>query len=397
MNGVTSYEANNGRVTWRIRYRVPIAPPSRKTRLVTETLRNCPNRKHAEGVLSSRNAAIFNGTYRGAIAAIKFADEAQAFLLSTKPVDAKNVKDGELASWDDYESAFRLHVLPEIGNMHLSEITPALLEDVRRRWRAKGAAEATIRNRMRYAQSVFAFARKQSHGDFDPVSSLSFAKIDNARKRAPTDAECAAIAGYILKEPELSFFRPVMVTFYCTALRHESVLSLRWDNLDFEKREGLAKQKGGQWVTFYLPPLLIAELERWRPWSMALSKSGWVFPSSSSLNEGGHITQTATNKRWGKMCAELKISDLIRHDFRRRMTTALLRAGGDKAGIQLVTGHASERMIDEHYDARTRAEIAPLIERATKAGLIGMATVRDESAEGSRDERGGNGTNSQDT
>lgn len=390
MNGVASFENSDGSISWKIRYRVPVVPGARRTRQKTETLRNCESRKMAEGVLASREAAIFNKTYRpDVVPAVRFETEVETFLAARKPADYADVKDGELAAWRSYNAALRRHLLPELGKLYMDEITPARLELLRKKLREArtlpdgeilpALSEASIRNAFRYGQSVFTFAIENGRATKNPFASISFKQIQNARGREPSDEECRKIATYILSEPELSFLRPVVVALYCTALRIQSILTLRWENIDLEAATATTKEKGGKRVTVHIPPLLVAELERWRPWSQGLSKSGWVFPSSRK--EGGHTTQTAVSKQWAKMCAALEIKDLVRHDFRRRMQTALLRAGADGNMVRRGVGGASQEVLDKHYDARKRAEIAPLLEQVTDLTAISDDAKDDRGAQ----------------
>jgi integrase len=350
---------------YKIRYRAPIVPGQRKTREVVETLAHCPNLNAAKGVLAKRRASIFEGTYRprNAQKPVLLAEFIETFLAARK---------GELASWSSYKAALKLHVAPFFAKKYLFEITTGDCEDYRRHRIAQGAAPASVRNELRYMQSVFADARKRGIVTTDPVADVSFAGTKHAPTKAPTPAEILALVEAARQEEQGSFLRPLFFVMLCTGLRLQSALALRWENVDYDGGAVGTMQKGGTWVWPPMPQLLRDELQRWQPISEGAAKDGWVFPSVRTHEP---VTQTAVQKAWPRLLRRAKVDGISRHDLRRFVVTRLRELGADDKSIGRISGHATAAMIDR-YDKRGIDAVTEFAEKATDLALLAAAADR---------------------
>ena len=360
--GIQVVETSRGRV-YKIRFRAPIVPGQRKTRQVIETLAHCPSLNHAKGILAQRRTAIFEGTYRprNAQKPVLLSELVELFLTA---------KETELASWSSYRAALRRHVVPFFAKKYVFEITTGDCEDYRRKRLAEGAAPASVRNELRYLQSVYVEARKRGIANIDPVSDVSFGGIRNTPERAPAPAQIMALVAAARKEPRESFLRPLFFVMLCTGLRVSSALRLRWEHVDYAGGCIGTVQKGGTWVWPPMPALLRDELEQWEPVSKAICPgSGFVFPS---LRTGRALTPTAVQKSWPAMLERAKVTGVSRHDLRRFMVTRLRELGADDKSIGRISGHATATMIDL-YDKRGLTEVAQFAEAASDLKLISAA------------------------
>lgn len=142
-----------------------------------------------------------------------------------------------------------------------------------------------------------------------------------------------------------------------TAARVTAVSSIRWEQIDFEKRMVYkVKEKFSNYCTLlfsdYVKDLLLklrAEREANR-----INDGGWVFPSPTKFYKDNcveirHI-QSGTLGNWahkvGAMCG---IPELTPHDFRYSACNLLLQKGGDIAITSLVLHHKNIATTLHHY------------------------------------------------
>jgi integrase len=343
-------------VSWKIRYRVPLAPGSTRTKQITETLRGCLSRKAAEGVLATRMSAVFDGSY-------KPRSSKQPTLLSEYAETFLKAHAGELASLRSYAYSLRLHVVPFLKRKYLHEITTGDCEDYRRHRLGEGAAPATVRNELRYLQSVLKDARKHELCSKDPVADMSFKGIKNSPENAPAPEHVLRLVEAARALSPHDHLRPLFFVLLCTGLRLGSALRLRWENVDYENGCIGTVQKGGTWVWPPMPDLLRVELELWEPRSLNQGSDGWLFPSVTGA-EGGTVTPTQIQKAWKKLLKAAKCTGITRHDMRRFMVTRLREIGADDKAIQRVSGHRTAAMVDR-YDKRGHASAAAFSEQAS--------------------------------
>lgn len=377
MNGIGRFETSRG-VSWRIRYRVPLAPGSMQTKQITETLRHCRNRKDAEAVLAKRRTEIFEGEYRPR--------NTQKPTTVAEAVETFLTKRTDLRDHAGYARTLRNHIVRLMGKQFLFAVTTGKCEDYRRERLAEGAAKATVRKELRYFQSVFVQARKDGIVEGDPVADVSFKGIDNARTRVPSPAELARLVQAALRDE--TFARPVFFVLMCTGLRIGSALELRWEGVNFAEGFIEVEQKGGTKVRPPMSSLLRAELERWKPWSVSADGAdGWVFPAlvrPLKRTTSRPASKSALYRQWAILLADAKVEGITRHDMRRWMVTALKSLTSDGKTIGAVSGHTNMATIDR-YDQGARLRAAPLVEAVTDLKAISKSDSKTDSVESTID------------
>lgn len=378
MSGIGRFETSRG-TSWKIRFRVPLAPGSMQTKQITETLRHCKSRKDAEAVLSKRRTEVFEGEYRprNSQKPVTVAEAVETFLS----------KRTDLRDHAGYARTLRNHVVRLMGKQFLFAVTTGKCEDYRRTRFAEGAAKATVRKELRYLQSVFVQARKDGIVEGDPVADVSFKGIDNARTRVPSPAELHRLVEAALRDE--TFARTVFFVLMCTGLRIGSALALRWEGVNFKEGYVEVEQKGGKKVRPPMSSLLRAELERWKPWSISADGAdGWVFPALKHYTKRASsrpMSKTSLYRQWEKLLADAKVEGVTRHDMRRWMVTALKSLTSDGKTIGAVSGHTNLATIDR-YDQGARARAMPLVEAVTDLKLISKIASQTDQVSNSAEE-----------
>jgi integrase len=198
---------------------------------------------------------------------------------------------------------------------------------------------------------------------------------DNERERYLTHteidkllAECSRRRMSVLtSEKEIAVYpahlRIAAILGLNTGLRIDGVLTLRWEEIDWDRneivkmvkhhRDGAAKP-----VRIPMTPTLRDELKKWKARSNVVRAKGYVIPSPKK--PGDHIKITS-NFGLQRALAAVGIEDFTFHDFRHTFCTLFLEAFPDKIEVlRKIVGHSSSYMTRRY---------AHITERSTHAAM----------------------------
>lgn len=119
-----------------------------------------------------------------------------------------------------------------------------------------------------------------------------------------------------------------------TGARKNNVLSMRWEDIQFERYEWripLTKNGTSQIVPLIEPAMLLLKGRR------SSTTSDWVFPSS--LNKTGHLVEPKSS--WDTVRKTVGLEDLRMHDLRRSLGSWQARTGASLVIIGKTLNHQS--------------------------------------------------------
>jgi len=162
-----------------------------------------------------------------------------------------------------------------------------------------------------------------------------------------------------------------------TGARQANVLSMRWDEIDFQM--GLwkiPKPKSGKSQTVPLTLPAVAVLQKRKNELEKCRDSAWVFPSNGAK---GHIVEPKNG--WRNLVKQAKLEDLRMHDLRRTLGSYLAMANQSLHVIGKVLGHHSHTST-QIYARFANDPIRQAMEKAqhdmlTAAGLLGSDQFAD--------------------
>ena len=229
------------------------------------------------------------------------------------------------------ETLLRLHVLPPLGRMKVSEVGRADVHQIHHNMRATpGAANRTAA----LLSKMFNLAEKWS---LRPDGSNPCRHLEKYRERKLerflSEAELARL-GDVLNEAEQSGSgrRSVIAAIRLlifTGCRLSEILTLRWEYMDFERQVlRLPESKTGQKVVPLNAPAraLLAELPR--------DPSGWVLPGA---RKGGPLVNL--RKPWHSLRAKAGLDDVRIHDLRHSFASFGAASGLSLPIIGALLGH----------------------------------------------------------
>jgi integrase len=213
---VVAYEGKRGTV-FRIVYREHPGAIQRK-----ETVG--PDRREAERVLRARLAACEDGSY---VAPTRqtLRDFSERFRVDY--VEPRLRRKTRI----DYAAMLRNHILPELGDLRLEEITPGVIDRyVGRKVREGRLSPKTINNHLRLLHVMLERAVKWRLLKVNPAGAVDKLRVPEGETETLTPEEVRAIID--AAPPLVALF---VLAAVLTGGRLNEVLSVTWDRVDFDK------------------------------------------------------------------------------------------------------------------------------------------------------------------
>jgi integrase len=233
-----------------------------------------------------------------------------------------------LRSWRSIESRSRCHIIPELGNKPIGEVTRAdvveFLDDLERE---EGLRHQVNRCR-ETLRAIFAYAIERELITINPVVGVSKRKVEIPRDRTLTADELTALWQAIDKLPDLprAYFRVVVLT----GARRNEVRCMAWSEVDLDAglwRVPPERNKSGR--AFDLP-LTAPVVETLR----ALPRIG---PIVFTLNGKRPM---AVHQLIERVRRDAGLYDVRLHDLRRTLRTGLAELGVSFEVAERVLNHA---------------------------------------------------------
>ncbi len=287
--------------------------------------RSFKTRDEAEHFLAQAQVELTRGEFRRPVK-IRFRDFAAEWL---RDYAAGNVRP---KTYEGYEGVLRVHLVPEFGDVHLSEITRKAIDAFVADWTAGGAR---YRERVRLAVEAEARAAREEDRDPRPVRlGRSPKTIANALVPLREMLGHAVEWGYLSANPAVGIrrprserremhaldasevgrllaaaddeWRPLLLCAATTGMRRGELLGLRWGDVDWNGRRLWVRRSVGLRGTFQqpktrgsvravaMPPTLVSALRRHRIASSFSGEDDLVFPSERGTPlDGGNMVKRA--------------------------------------------------------------------------------------------------------
>jgi len=236
-------------------------------------------------------------------------------------------------TWQRDQSRFDAYLKP-MGKQRLSAITPVVVATLHNQIKEDSGPYAA-NDTLAFLSSLYRYAERFDYSGRNPCRNIDrFSEQDRERYLQPEEFPRWHAAVLSLTVPEA---RDFFLLALWTGVRRESVLSMRWDQIDLEAklwrlpREG---NKGKQDLIVYLSEEAIAILNQRR----AHVKSEWVLPSRNGSQSGHYADPKAS---WAKVLELSGIKDLRIHDLRRTLGSWMAEGGTSLHIIGQTLGHKS--------------------------------------------------------
>jgi len=236
----------------------------------------------------------------------------------------------------------------KLGPALVDEVRPSMLAEWRDKRLAAGLAGSTVRNDLntlsavyRHAASEWGYERLEN-----PVARLRRPPLNPGRTRRVATEELEAIKAHTNSET-----LPAIVDLAVeTGMRLSEIISLRWQNIDLEKRTAvLPDSKNGHRRVVPLSPNAVAVISTFKQ-SPVIRLDGHVFnitphAVTTAFRRAVARVQRHTEKRLGV--------DLHFHDLRHEAVSRLFERGFNVMEVASISGHRSIQMLARYSHIQT--------------------------------------------
>lgn len=358
--GGTIRKHSDGR--WEARYTLGIDPKTGKQ--IQKSVYG-KTQKEVRQKLTAITAEIDDGTYMD-IPRLKTADWLNTWVAEY----IGNVKSSTRKSYQDH---VRLNIIPYIGNVPLSKVTAAMIQQMYNELQTeKELSPKTIKNVHGVLHRALEQAQKMGYIRSDPLAAVTLPRIEKKQIKPLEDEELCAFLKEIRGNPyELVYF----VTVF-TGLRQGEVLGLTWDCVNFEKQTLLinkqhGKKKGTREYCFsslkndrprvieaadgVMDALKKQQLRQQR-WAARL-KDGWDNPDNLvfTTETGRYLCNQTVYLAFKKIVRRLHLDATRFHDLRHTYAVNSLKSGDDIKTVQENLGHQTAAFTPDVYAHATNS------------------------------------------
>ena len=358
--GGTIRKRSDGR--WEARYTLGIDPKTGKQ--IQKSVYG-KTQKEVRQKLTAITAEIDDGTYMD-IPRLKTADWLNTWVTEY----IGNVKSSTRKSYQDH---VRLNIIPYIGNVPLSKVTAAMIQQMYNELQTeKELSPKTIKNVHGVLHRALEQAQKMGYIRSDPLVAVTLPRIERKQIKPLEDEELSAFLKEIRGNPyELVYF----VTVF-SGLRQGEVLGLTWDCVNFEKQTLLinkqhGKKKGTREYCFSSlkndRPRVIEAADgvmdalkkqqlRQQHWAARL-KDGWDNPDNLvfTTETGRYLCNQTVYLAFKKIVRRLHLDATRFHDLRHTYAVNSLKSGDDIKTVQENLGHQTAAFTLDVYAHATNS------------------------------------------
>jgi len=226
-----------------------------------------------------------------------------------------------------------------------------------------GLKPATIRRYLATLSSLFSFAERSGWLDQNPVARFDKRSLPEAQPRTRFLSRTEYRRLLSAAEPHL---KPIIEMAVETGLRSEELLSLKWDQLDVERREiRLVVTKSNR-------PRVVPLSDRAVAIFVARARIGdspYVFTNPRT----GHRYRTV-KRAFRTTCLRARIEDLRFHDLRHTFASWAVQNGADLYRLSRILGHSTLQMTTRYAHLATEQ-----LHEVVKGMATSVATVHSDS------------------
>ena len=242
-----------------------------------------------------------------------------------------------------YESHIRNHILPCIGDVPLSQLTPAMLDDMCRQLSEKGLSPSSVRYAHRIMGVALEHARKYHYIDSNPARDTltKFGKQGKTPDPYTVEQMQALFANVTGTQWEM-----VIILGGLYGLRLSEIMGLRWRNIDLENGSfGVVEQlprkvpRGTTEVTEMAPvksserilpitdvtrPYFERQLEKQTEQKRLLRASGQIYHDNDLViakPDGSPENRSRISSNFGQLLRHLGMPHMRFHDTRHSAAT----------------------------------------------------------------------------
>jgi integrase len=268
-------------------------------------------------------------------------------------------------TYEIYEVAYRCHLKPELGAILLSDIDANEIASYQAKRKAEKASARTLNKELQVLRQILKRHKMWSNLQGDVRFEREHNDVGKALSHAQERDLLAACGSNAL-------LKAVVTLALNTALRKNEIRTLRWNQIDFEKRTvtaGRAKTQAGTGRTIPLNQPAFDAVAKWAGRLVESRPEDYIFPACEAAGiererpdkERIDASRPITSWRSAWRAALRRAGLEIRfHDLRHTCITKLAECQASEHTLMAIAGHVSRKMIEHYSHIRMEAKRAAL-------------------------------------
>jgi integrase len=237
---------------------------------------------------------------------------------------------------------------PFFGETLICQVTPSMINEYKIKRRNDGVGPASINRELAMVKNAFNKAVKEWGWVRDnPVTRIPMEKEPPGRVRYLTDEEFEK-----LLEGCPEWLRPIVLTARHTGLRKENILSLKWHQVDLNRRViTVERTKNGERLGIPINDTLWALFKRLSKVRYIRTEHVFYHPDAKKKTAKGRFNGRRyyeVKTAFQKALEEAGIGNFRFHDLRHCFASALVQRGADLYEVQRLLGHKSHAMTQRY-------------------------------------------------
>jgi len=276
----------------------------------------------------------------------------------------------------NYRTAINKWIAPSIGNLKVSDLTPAMIEGMYANLHKEGKSGSVLHVTHIVLNSAFKQGARLGLISYNPM--LSVKKLQ--KRSIPSKHIPKADADSIYLEASKDPFSHARVELgMVVGIRPGEVLGLKWDDINWEQRtltiERQLQRVTGEGLVFKglkthdtrILPLSMRQIEILKVHELTqevakvfwTEDSGLIFPNSRGLP----MDTKADHRNWKNLVRASGIAkNYTRYQMRKTAITNLITHGVDEKTTATIAGHSSPSVTMKHYANATSASMKSALE-----------------------------------
>jgi len=248
-----------------------------------------------------------------------------------------NIKPSTAKIW---RLVIEANIRPFFGNVRAARLTTEKLKQYRTTRKEAKRSDSTANRELSILRTAFHLGRKCTPPKVNQVPHFPMVTEANVRQGFLTDEQYAN-----LRDALPDYLKPLFVVAYFTGIRRGELLSIRWSQVDLEKRVIMLRPGETKSGDARAVPILDGDMRE----QLELAKRGWDKESGDALvfSTAGTAIKDFRGA-WEVACKAVELPDLRFHDLRRSAVIRMRRAGVPQVVRMKITGHKTDSM-DRRY------------------------------------------------
>lgn len=265
------------------------------------------------------------------------------------------------SSYQTYLRQIKVHLLPSLGHLPLSEITPAVVHGFVTRLEAAGLAYHTVKGTLRLLNAALRSAQEEGLILRNPCKKVRVQPKEAVEQRTLSRSEQETLRSAAMKQNDL----PTLLSLY-TGMRLGEICALKWSDIDWEKKTVTVKRtvqrtasvenREGKRTLLMIGSPKSRRSHRVLPvpeFVLALLRSVFRAAEAGDTFIFGKINRAAEprtmQRHFQHLMKALGLSGVHFHTLRHSFATRLMELGIDVQTISALLGHQSAKTTLDFY------------------------------------------------